>query len=105
MIGATEDLADVGEASVKAQGCLTCPSLDGMKGVSATSRGRGGREECLTDGSPVTVDDEYFRGSIECPNTKVGEGFAPVVLLYQFTEEEFEAVIAYAVIASVNHKD
>ncbi len=105
MIVAAEDFVDVGEASVKSQGWLKCPSPGGMKGVSATSRGLGGREEYLTDGSSVTVDDEYFRGSIECPNTKVGEGFAPVVLLYQFTEEEFEAVIAYAVIASVNHKD
>ena len=105
MIGATEDLADVGEASVKAQGCLTCPSLDGMKGVCPTSRGLGGREEYLPDGSSVTVGDEYFRGSIAYPNTKVGEGLAPAVLMYQLTEEEFEAVIAYAVIASVNHKD
>jgi len=41
-----------------------------------------GREEYLTDGSTVTVDDEHFRGSIEYPYTKVAEGFSPVMLPY-----------------------
>ena len=37
------------------------------------------------------------REPIEYPNAKIVEGFAPVMLPYQFTDDEFEAMIAYAV--------
>tara|TARA_B100001179_G_scaffold62129_1_gene42986 strand:+ start:174 stop:1583 length:1410 start_codon:yes stop_codon:yes gene_type:complete len=89
--------ADVGQALVQSQGCLACHSLDGTKGVGPTWQGLWGRKEYLTDGSTVAVDAAYFRESIEYPNIKIVEGFAPVMLPYQFTDEEFEAMIAYAV--------
>jgi cytochrome c oxidase subunit 2 len=53
--------------------------------------------EDLTDGSTVAVDAAYFKESIEYPNAKVVKGFAPVMLPYQFTDQEIEALIAYAV--------
>ena len=94
---AANGLADVGEALVQSQGCLACHSLDGRKGVGPTWQGLWGRAEDLTDGSTVVVDAPYFKESIELPNAKVVKGFAPVMLPYQFTDEEFEAMIAYAV--------
>jgi len=96
-VDAAEGLADAGEVLVQSRGCLACHSLDGTKGVGPTWRGLWGRKEYLTDGSVVSVDAAYFRESIEHPNAKVVEGFAPVMLPYQFTDEEFEAMVAYAV--------
>ena len=82
MIEATENRADVGEALAKSQGWLARYSPDGTKGVGLNWQVPWGREEYLTDGSTVTVDDEHFRGSIEYPYTKVAEGFSPVMLPY-----------------------
>lgn len=82
MIEATENRADVGEALAKSQGCLARYSPHGTKGVGPTWQVPWGREQYLTDGSTVTVDDEHVRGSIEYPYTKVAEGFSPVMLPY-----------------------
>ena len=35
--------------------------------------------------------------SLGYPNANIVEGFAPVMLPYQFTDQEVEAMIAYAV--------
>ena len=87
MIEATENRADVGEALAKAQGCLARYSPDGTKGVGPNWQVPWGREEYLTDGSTVTIDDEHFRGSIEYPYTKVAEGFSPVMLPYHLQKK------------------
>lgn len=96
-VPAASGLEDVGEALAQSHGCLACHSLDGTKGVGPTWQGLWGRMEDLTDGSTVAVDAAYFKESIEYPNAKVVKGFAPVMLPYQFTDEEIEALIAYAV--------
>ena len=87
MIGAAENLADVREAVAKSQECLACYSSDGTKGVGPAWLGPWGREEYLTERSTVAVDDEHFRGSIEYPNTKVAEGFLPVMLRYHLQKK------------------
>ena len=96
MIGAAENLADAGEALAKSQGCLACYSPDGTIGIRPTWQGLWGWEEYLTDGFTASVDDEYFKESIEYRNTNVAEGVASIMQLYQFTKEEFEAMIVYA---------
>ena len=96
MIEATENRADVGGALAKSQGCLARYSPDGTKGVGPNWQVPWGREEYLTDGFTASVDDEYFKESIEYRNTNVAEGVASIMQLYQFTKEEFEAMIAYA---------
>ena len=92
----SRDIA-AGRTVAETNGCLACHSLDGSQVVGPTWQGLWGRAEDLTDGSTVVVDAPYFKESIELPNAKVVKGFAPVMLPYQFTDEEFEAMIAYAV--------
>lgn len=57
--------------------CSSCHSLDGTALVGPTWQGIYGRQEALTDGSSVTVDDEYIRESIYEPNVKIVAGFQP----------------------------
>ena len=51
--------------------CVSCHSLDGTPGVGPTWQGVYGREERLTDGTTVIVDDAYIRESIYDPNAKL----------------------------------
>ncbi len=60
-------------------GCLGCHSVDGTPNVGPTWLGLYGREETLTDGSTVTVDEAYLRESILDPNSAIVAGFNPVM--------------------------
>ncbi|MFN2135771.1 MAG: cytochrome c oxidase subunit II [Candidatus Promineifilaceae bacterium] len=61
--------------SAEGFGCVSCHSLDGTKIVGPTWQGIYGREEQLSDGTVVTVDDAYIRESIYDPAAKVVEGY------------------------------
>ena len=56
-----------------------------------------GREERLTTGDTVLVDENYLRESIENPVAKVVEGYGPVMPSYagRLSEEELTALIVY----------
>jgi cytochrome c oxidase subunit 2 len=45
-----------------------------------------GRQELLTDGSTITVDDAYIRDSIIDPNKQIVDGFAEGIMPANFTE-------------------
>jgi cytochrome c oxidase subunit 2 len=51
----------------------------------------------LTDGTKVARDDNYYRESIIDPNSKVVDGFLPVMTAFgaQLDEKKIDAVIAY----------
>ena len=57
--------------------CASCHSVDGTVLVGPTWQGIYGRQQALTDGSSVLVDDEYIRESIYEPNVKIVAGFQP----------------------------
>ncbi|MCZ6770763.1 MAG: cytochrome c oxidase subunit II [Proteobacteria bacterium] len=85
----------LGRQLAEQQGCFACHSLDGSQLVGPTWQGLWGRTEVLTDGTEVIVDADYVRESIAEPNAKVVQGFAALMLAYQFTDEQLDALIAY----------
>jgi cytochrome c oxidase subunit 2 len=63
---------------LKANGCLTCHSLDGAKIVGPTFKGLyGSKRTVITDQGEKQVDanDDYIKESILDPNAKVVKGF------------------------------
>jgi mono/diheme cytochrome c family protein len=79
--------------------CVACHSADGTPRVGPTWGGIYGGEETLSDGTTVTVDDEYIRESIVDPNAKVVEGFSPNIMPRNYrdtlSDEDIEAITAY----------
>lgn len=86
-----------GRALFGQAGCAACHSLTGDAGVGPTFKGLFGRVETMTDGSTLTVDDNYIRESIMDPTAKVVEGFGPVMPPYagQFEDAEVDALIDF----------
>jgi mono/diheme cytochrome c family protein len=88
-----------GQALVQSNGCQACHSIDGSVLVGPSWQGVYGSEETLTDGSTVTVDDEYIRESIVDPNAKIVQGFQPNLMPQTFGEtlsdSDIEAITAY----------
>ena len=88
-----------GARLAKEKGCLACHSLDGVRGVGPTFKGLYGRQQTvLQDGRPVViiVDDLYLRESIRSPNTKIVEGFQPIMpAISDLTAAEVEAMVEY----------
>jgi cytochrome c oxidase subunit II len=64
-------------------GCRGCHSLDGAVGAGPTWQGIYLRQETLTDGTTVTVDEEYIRNSILNPDAQIVQGFNPGVMSAQ----------------------
>ncbi len=64
-------------------GCRGCHSLDGTAVVGPTWQGIYLRQEALTDGTTVTVDEEYIRNSILNPDAQIVQGFNPGVMSAQ----------------------
>jgi cytochrome c oxidase subunit 2 len=85
-----------GQALVAANGCTACHSLNGSPGIGPTWFGLFGRQEELTDGSVVTVDDAYVHESIKAPQAKIVAGFENQLMpTYDFTDEQIADIIAY----------
>jgi len=76
---ATGDVPDLpGLAVIKANGCLTCHSLDGSKIVGPSFKGLyGSKRTVITDQGEKTVDanDDYIKRSVIDPNAEVVKGF------------------------------
>lgn len=94
-----EDLAPAewGEQLTQEYACNTCHSTDGTQLTGPTWQGKFGSEEALSDGSTVTVDENYIRESILEPSAKVVEGFPDVMNTYQgqLNDEQINAIIEY----------
>ncbi|MCB8966871.1 MAG: cytochrome c oxidase subunit II [Ardenticatenaceae bacterium] len=67
-------------------GCNSCHSIDGSTGAGPTWLGLYGRQETLTDGSTITVDEEYIRNSILHPNDQIVSGFNRDVMPQNYEE-------------------
>ncbi len=78
------------------QGCIGCHTTDGSTGLGPTWRGIYGSQEELTDGTVVTVDDDYIRRSILEPGAQLVKGYTDISMtLLDPTEEEIENLIAF----------
>ena len=71
--------------------------MDGSAKVGPTFKDVFGSQQGLSDGSSVTVDENYLRESILEPQAKVRAGYKPVMPTYQgqLKDEEISALIAY----------
>ena len=69
-------LPKLGEKLYSQQGCQTCHSLDGSKGVGPSFKGLYGmKNHKMSDGSSVTVDANYIRQSILEPSARIVQGY------------------------------
>ncbi|HEX6971050.1 MAG TPA: c-type cytochrome [Limnochordia bacterium] len=84
-----------GQALYRSRGCVACHTLDGNPSVGPTWKGMWGREETLTDGRTVTVDEAYVREAILDPRSDVVEGYPNVMPAFQLADDEIEALIAF----------
>jgi len=89
--------AERGEELAKGKGCLGCHSIDGSVKVGPTLKGVFGRKTALSDGTTVTVNEEYLRESIVEPGTKVVKGFPNVMPTFKtsLSSAEIADLIAY----------
>jgi cytochrome c oxidase subunit II len=94
-----EDLTPVelGRQLVERQGCLACHSTDGATLMGPTFLEIMGRDRLLTDGTTVTIDENYIRQSILEPNTQVADGFPAVMPSYagSLSDRQIDAIIEY----------
>lgn len=92
-----EPTAEAGQKLFQAKACFTCHTLDGVAGIGPTFKGVFGKTEQMTDGTTVTVDEEYIRESLLNPAAKVVQGFAPVMPTYQgqLKPNEIQALIEF----------
>lgn len=90
-----ETVAQFGQRVYNAKGCAACHSLDGTPSVGPSFAGIWGKSEQLSDGSTVTVDENYIVKSLKEPNAQLVEGFAPQMPTYagKLTEPQTRAII------------
>jgi cytochrome c oxidase subunit 2 len=85
-----------GQALVVANGCAACHTINGAPGIGPTWLGLFGRQETMTDGTVVTVDDAYLHESIATPQAKIVRGFENQLMpTYGFSDEQIADIIAY----------
>lgn len=101
-------LEEAGKKVASLNGCFSCHSVDGKKGVGPTWKDLyGAPSHKMADGSTVAVDDNYIVESIRNPNAKVVEGFGPPSAMNAFPanqlpDEHVKALIAYMRAISAN---
>jgi len=91
----TVGLIEQGQQLAESRGCLACHSVDGSPSLAPTWKDLYGKQEQLADGTQITVDDNYLKESILAPNAKMVAGYPPVMVAYQFSEQQLQAMIAY----------
>jgi cytochrome c oxidase subunit 2 len=85
-----------GQALFQQMGCATCHAQgDASRGPAL--EGKFGTEETMTDGTVLTIDEEYLRESIMTPGMKVVQGYAPLMPTFanQLSEDDINNLIAY----------
>lgn len=60
--------------------CSACHTVDGSTATGPTFKGLWGREETMSDGSKVAVDETYVRESIRNPQAKIVKGYESAVM-------------------------
>lgn len=77
-----------------AKGCLACHTLTGAAGAAPTFKGLFGKEETLTTGAKVKVDEAYLKESMLKPAAKVVKGYAPMPNM-GVEESDAKALVAF----------
>lgn len=86
-----------GENLFAEKGCTACHQRaeGGPQLAGPSFHGLFGRQEALTDGTSVTVDEAYVRQSILEPRAHIVQGFNPVMPNIPMSEQQMDALIAY----------
>ncbi|NRB39471.1 MAG: cytochrome c oxidase subunit II [Pseudomonadales bacterium] len=84
-----------GKELAQQQGCLACHSVDGSASVGPGWLNLYGKQEELTTGEVVQVDDDYLKRAITAPNTQIVTGFAAIMPAMPLDEKQLTAIIAY----------
>ncbi len=84
------------------RGCAQCHSLDGAARTGPSFKGGWGKEQPMTSGENVLMDENYIRSSILNPMAHIRKGFQPVMPSYQgqLKDDEIYALISF--IKSIN---
>lgn len=98
--GTAEDipLPELGKQLYTQRGCNSCHSLDGSQAVGPSFEGLYGTEDHeMTDGSTVTVDENYLRESILKPDAAIVQGYDNLMpASYSgLSERELSGLIAF----------
>lgn len=90
-------VAEVGEALYNKRGCAQCHSVDGEDLTGPTWQGIWGATHVMSDGSEVTVDENYILNSIWDPGSQVVQGYDNVMPTYKgkLDEREIGALVEF----------
>ena len=84
-----------GLSVAKANGCMTCHSVDGRDAVGPTWAGLYGSQVELEDGTTVTADDAYLTRAILRPGDQIVKGFRGVMPERELDDAEVTSLLAY----------
>jgi cytochrome c oxidase subunit 2 len=95
--GTLEPLEKFGERVYKTKACDSCHMTDSSVKIGPGFGGLFGKTETFTDGSSLTIDENYIVESIKTPNAKIVAGFTPQMpsFLGQIDDEQMNALVAY----------
>ncbi|OIO65854.1 MAG: cytochrome c oxidase subunit II [Candidatus Marinimicrobia bacterium CG1_02_48_14] len=90
-------LPELGKKVYTGKACMTCHTIDGTPSVGPTFKNVFGHTVELSDGTTITIDENYIRESVLKPQAKVVKGFAPVMPTFQglLSNREIDGIIAY----------
>ena len=88
-------LAARGQRLAQSKGCVACHSIDGSRGAGPTWKGLWGKTESYTDGSSVRVDEAVIEREIREPQSRVVQGFPPIMPRVALSDDEVTALTAY----------
>ena len=88
---------EAGEYFYRSRGCIQCHSLDGTPKNGPTFKGLFGSERKFTDGTSTIAKDNYIRQSILEPQSKIVDGFRPIMPTFkgQLTDQDITAIIEF----------
>ncbi len=92
-----DPLIELGARLYETHTCIACHSLDGSTRAAPSFAGLFGKQEKLSTGKMIQVDEEYIRESILKPGAKVTAGFLPTMPPFKgrLTDAEIDALIAF----------
>lgn len=95
-----------GKMLINNNGCLQCHSEDGSIKNGPSFKDLFNRQEQMSDGSSVLVDENYIRESLYDPNARIVAGFRPQMPSYraQLKERDVSAIIAYLKTISTHYQ-
>jgi len=96
--GLPDDPVGRGSKWVEQYGCVSCHSLDGSESVGPSWKGIYGTQVLLSDGTSVTVNEEYIRDSILNPGKNIVQGFSnvmPANFSQQLTDQQITDIVQF----------